>query len=196
MKHRSKPDHTNGRNGHDRPGRKKREPAKRSESPTDRDIQAVAHLERGALLARTRVDQIAAAITRKAGSGAALVVHGIWFFAWVIANTRLFEGIEPFDPFPFSLLTTIVSLEAIFLTLFVLISQNRMSQEADKRAELDLQVNVLAERETTMILRLLHDISARLGLKGTASKELAELLKETRLEELAHKLDKALPTDK
>ena len=60
---------------------------------------------------------------------------------------------EPCDPFPFNLLTTIVSLEAIFLTLFVLVSQNRMSREADKRAQLDLQVNLLAEKEATMILR-------------------------------------------
>jgi uncharacterized membrane protein len=59
------------------------------------------------------------------------------------------------------LLTTIVSLEAIFLTLFVLISQNRMSREADKRAQLDLQVNLLAEKEATMILRMLQEISQR-----------------------------------
>ena len=94
------------------------------------------------------------------------------------------------------LLTTIVSLEAIFLTLFVLISQNRMSQEADKRAELDLQVNVLAERETTMILRNLRDIAAHLGIKSAASRELVELLKETKLDELSDKLEKALPSEK
>ena len=104
-------------------------------------------------------------------------------------------GIEPFDPYPFSLLTTIVSLEAIFLTLFVLISQNRMSREADRRAALDLEVNILAERESTMTLRILHDISHHLGLKGEASKDLAELLKETRLEELSTRLEKALPPE-
>ena len=92
-------------------------------------------------------------------------------------------GIEPFDPFPFSLLTTIVSLEAIFLTLFVLISQNRMSREADKRAELDLQVNLLAEKEATMILRMLQEISGHLGLSGEANKDIEELLKETKVEE-------------
>ena len=89
----------------------------------------------------------------------------------------------------------IVSLEAIFLTLFVLITQNRMSQEADKRAELDLQINLLAEKESTMVLRILHDISAQLGVETRALKDLKELLKETRIEEIAKKLEKALPTE-
>jgi len=174
------------------------EPAPRPESrglePSDRGIRAIAQLERRDQESRSFVDRVSTSITRKAGSGTALVVHAIWFFAWVVANAGLF-GLQPFDPFPFSLLTTIVSLEAIFLTLFVLISQNRMSHEADRRAELDLQVNLLAEQEDTMILRILHDISRHLGLKSTASKDLAELLKETRLDELSHKLDEALPTE-
>jgi uncharacterized membrane protein len=169
---------------------------KQTDSPADEGIRAVALLERGELHARPRVDQIAAAITRAAGSSKALVLHGIWFFAWIIANTGQVEGLKPFDPFPFSLLTTVVSLEAIFLTLFVLISQNRMSQQAEKRAELDLQINLLAERETTVILKLLHEIGARVGAKGVSSKELSELLKKTRVEELAHKLESALPAEK
>ena len=160
----------------------------------DRTVQDVAHLERMAQESRSRVDRIATSLTRKAGSGVALVIHAIWFLIWIAVNTRVL-GIEPFDPFPFSLLTTIVSLEAIFLTLFVLISQNRMSREADRRAALDLEVNVLAEKEDTMILRILNDISAHLGVKGAASKDLADLLKETRLDELSDKLDKALPRE-
>jgi uncharacterized membrane protein len=169
-------------------------PEGRDLQPTDRGIRAIAQLEREDQESRSFVDRFSTSITRKAGSGTALVVHAVWFLVWVLANLGLF-GIEPFDPYPFSLLTTIVSLEAIFLTLFVLISQNRMSHEADRRAELDLQVNLLAEQEDTMILRILHDISSHLGLKGTASKDLAELLKETRLDEISHKLDKALPSE-
>jgi uncharacterized membrane protein len=185
---------TDDKAGHDRRVHTKRRSKARSDEPTDRDIEAVAELERDAHLARSRVDNIAAVITRKVSSGTAIVLHIVWFFIWILANIRV-GGIEPFDPFPFSLLTMIVSLEAIFLSLFVLIAQNRLSQEADKRAELDLQVNLLAEKETTMILRILHDISTHLGLKGTASRELSELLKETRLDELSHKLDKALPSE-
>lgn len=176
--------------------RKEPEPGQegRDLQPSDRGIRAIAKLERQEQESRSFVDRVSTSITRNVGSGTALVVHALWFFAWVVANLGLF-GVEPFDPFPFSLLTTIVSLEAIFLTLFVLISQNRMSHEADRRAELDLQVNLLAEQEDTMILRILHDISSHLGLKGTASKDLAELLKETRLDELSHKLDRALPSE-
>jgi uncharacterized membrane protein len=146
--------------------------------------------------ARSDVDHVATAITRKAGTGTAIALHAVWFLFWVVLNAGVIPGLEAFDPFPFSLLTTIVSLEAIFLTLFVLVSQNRMSRVADKRAELDLQVNILAEKEATMILRILHDISGHLGLKGGSSKELAAMLKETKLDELSQKLEKALPAEK
>jgi uncharacterized membrane protein len=88
----------------------------------------------------------------------------------------------------------IVSLEAIFLTVFVLVSQNRMSLEADRRARLDLEINILAERETTMILRMLNEISRHLEIDGGARNELEELLKETRIAELAQKLDDAIPS--
>jgi uncharacterized membrane protein len=169
-------------------------PESRDLEPSDRGIRDIAQLERNYQQTRSFVDRMATSITRKAGSGAALVIHVVWFLLWIAANLGLFD-LQPFDPYPFSLLTTIVSLEAIFLTLFVLIAQNRMSHEADRRAELDLQVNLLAEREDTMILRILHDISLHLGLKGTATKDLAELLKETRVDELSHKLDSALPSE-
>jgi uncharacterized membrane protein len=115
-----------------RVGRSKSSPRLESElaRPTDRGVQDVADLEREALSSRSRLDQIATSITGLAGSGAAILVHAVWFTIWVVVNQGFF-GFPPFDPFPYSLLTTIVSLEAIFLTLFVLISQNRMSREAD-----------------------------------------------------------------
>jgi uncharacterized membrane protein len=160
--------------------------------PADRGIRDIARLERDAFLARSRLDRAAASITHWAASGLALVAHTAWFGLWIVLNSGL-SPITPFDPYPFSLLTMIVSLEAIFLTLFVLITQNRMSHEADRRAELDLQVNLLAEKESTMVLRILHDISSHLGVETRASKDLKELLKETRIEELAKKLEKALP---
>jgi uncharacterized membrane protein len=162
--------------------------------PQDGATKDVARLELMTRQSRSTLDRIATIITRAAGSAASVVVHSIWFMIWLVLNVGIL-GIEPFDPFPFSLLTTIVSLEAIFLTLFVLISQNRMSREADKRTAVDLEINVLAEREATMILRILQDISAHLGIKGEASKDLAELLQETRLDELFKKLERALPPE-
>ena len=122
-------------------------------------------------------------------------MHLVWFSFWLLANLHILPGVTPFDPFPFNLLTTAVSLEAIFLTLFVLISQNRMSQEADKRAQLDLQINLLAEKEATMTLRMLQEISEHLGITGSAKKDLQALLKETKIEELANKLEEALPSE-
>jgi uncharacterized membrane protein len=132
---------------------------------------------------------------RAAGTGTAIALHVVWFLLWLLVNLGGLPGIGPFDPYPFSLLTTIVSLEAIFLTLFVLISQIRMSREADKRAQLDLQVNLLAEKEATMVLRMLQEISGHLGLAGQTSADIQELLKETKVEELSEKLDDALPSD-
>lgn len=102
-------------------------------------------------------------ITRFSGSMAFIGLHLLWFVPWILLNVGLL-GREGFDPFPFGLLTTIVSLEAIFLTAFVLLSQNRMQVVADRRAELDLHINLLAEREATVILAKLARIEARLGI--------------------------------
>jgi len=169
--------------------------AVQTDSPSDGTIQAVAQVEHAAYEARSRMDHLAGRITRGAGTGPAILLHVGWFSFWLLANLRHLSDVEPFDPFPFNLLTTIVSLEAIFLTLFVLISQNRMSREADKRAQLDLQVNLLAEKEATMILRMLQEISQKLGVTGRTTKNLQDLLKETKVDELAEKLDGALPSE-
>jgi len=177
-----------------RTGRSRGRQASGGDVPADRGIRDIANLERHAVQARSRLDHAAGIITHWAASGFALLLHTAWFGLWIVLNSGLFP-ITPFDPFPYSFLTMIVSLEAIFLTLFVLIAQNRMSLEADRRAELDLQINLLAEKESTMVLRILHDISSHLGMNTKASKDLKELLKETQVEELAKKLEKALPKE-
>ena len=125
------------------------------------------------LLERQRQDQVrrgwqlrlADAITAVSGSMIFVWLHVLWFGVWVTVNMGLVPGIQPFDEFPYGLLTMVVSLEAIFLSTFVLISQNRMQAAADKRAELDLHVNLLAEREATEILKKLARIEAKLGIE-------------------------------
>jgi len=97
-----------------------------------------------------------------------------------------------FDPYPFVLLSMVVSVEAIFLATFVLIKQNRMSQRADHRAHLDLQVNLLAEREMTVVLQILQDISTRLGV-AVPDREIRDLVEETSVETLASELRERLP---
>jgi uncharacterized membrane protein len=169
-------------------------PDLRRPAATNHGIREIAQIEKRNHDARSRMDLFSVAITNYAGSGTAILIHLIWFALWILINVHAIRGIAAFDPFPFSFLTMVVSLEAIFLTLFVLISQNRMSEEADRRARLDLEINILAERETTMILRMLNEISGHLRVDGSTRSELEELLEETRIDELAQKLDDALPS--
>ena len=123
-----------------------------------RNIRAVAELAKRAARQRSPVAQFCDRITYAAGTTWSLVLHGTWFSTWIAVNAL---SRRPFDPFPFSLLTSMVSLEAIFLTLFVLSSQNRLTQDSDQRAQLDLQVNLLAEQEMTLVLRMLRDLCER-----------------------------------
>jgi uncharacterized membrane protein len=102
--------------------------------------------------------------------------------------------VELFDPFPFPFLTLLVSLEAIFLSMFVLMSQNRMSRQADKRAHLDLQIDLLAEQELTTILRMLRALCVQQGVRvSIPSERMREQLKDTDVHTLASTLDKRLP---
>jgi uncharacterized membrane protein len=99
----------------------------------------------------------------------------IWFAAWVVWNVGLL-GLAPFDPFPFGLLTMIVSLEAIFLTIFVLMAQKRESAIAELREELVLQVNLRIEEEVTKSLQLVAGLYTRLGLRVAEDPELIDMI--------------------
>src|SRR5438445_1970391 len=117
-------------------------------------LEARHHMER----AKRPQDRVADAITAFSGSMPFIYVHVLWFAVWVSLNLGLF-GLTPFDAFPFGLLTMIVSLEAIFLSTFVLLTQNRQAEIADMRVDLGLQINLLAEYEITKILTLCHAIA-------------------------------------
>jgi len=114
-------------------------------------------------------------------SGTMLFVyfHAAWFGLWVLANLGLF-GLPTFDPFPYGLLTMIVSLEAIFLATFVLISQNRQAELADRRSELDLQINLLTEYELTRVLTIVDAIAKKFDIDCGDAKELKDLERETK----------------
>lgn len=112
---------------------------------------------------------------------AGLAEHVLWFGVWVTVNSGMVGRLHPFDPFPFPLLAMTVSLEEMFLALFVLASQNRLSRQADKRSHLDLQIDLLAEREMTAVLQLLQDIAGHLEVQTTITPEqLRDLMKEDR----------------
>ncbi|NTW45130.1 MAG: DUF1003 domain-containing protein [Anaerolineaceae bacterium] len=110
-------------------------------------------------------------------------IHIVWFGIWILLNTGAF-GIGVFDPFPYGLLTMIVSLEAIFLSTFVLISQNRLSVETESRADLDLHIGLLTEHELTRVLNMLDAIQSKLGVVDYKGKELADLEMETKPEDV------------
>jgi uncharacterized membrane protein len=153
--------------------------------------------ERGILLARSKAEQVSDWIASTAASGPVLVLHVVWFGVWVALNLGVMRNVRPFDPFPFPFLTMTVSLEAIFLALFVLASQNRLARQSDKRSHLDLQIDLLAEREMTAMLQLLQDIARHLGVETTVtSQQLEDLMKKTDLRRLTNRMDElAEPTD-
>lgn len=134
-----------------------------------KNTAAIAEMQRKITEARSVGGRAADAITDFTGSLAFVYIHVVWFGLWILLNIKLVHipRVSEFDPFPFGLLTMIVSLEAIFLSTFVLISQNRLAQASEKRAELDLQVNLLAEQKATKVLEMLDQITEQLDQVGT-----------------------------
>jgi uncharacterized membrane protein len=162
--------------------------------PLARNVHAIAELERATIHGRRPADRVSDAITRVAGSAGFVAAHGVLFAGWIAANVGLVPGVKPFDPYPFAFLTLVVSLEAIFLSIFVLMSQNRMARLADRRAHLDLQVDLLAEREVTVMLRMLRALCAKQGIRlDGLDPDVQALLEETDVTALASDLEQELP---
>ncbi|MEO8188856.1 MAG: DUF1003 domain-containing protein [Acidobacteriota bacterium] len=138
---------------------------------------------------RSAQDRISDAITDFSGHMAFAYLHVLWFAGWIAWNLGAF-GAKPFDPFPFGLLTLIVSLEAIFLSTFVLISQNRISEDAERRASLHLQIGLLTEHEMTRALKMLDQIQTKLGCDEEPDSDLKELEQEVRPEDVLREIEK------
>jgi uncharacterized membrane protein len=149
----------------------------------ERNIQNQVRLRIEAMSGRTFRERMADAITAFSGNMSFVYLHALWFGLWLLLNTG-WLGIRPFDPFPYSLLTMIVSLEAIFLATFVLISQNRSGVEADRRADLALHIGLLTEHEVTRVLQMLDAIQERLGVANDPESDLAQLEMETKPEDV------------
>ena len=131
----------------------------------DRNIHTVLEMEKKTHRARALPERIGDAIAGFAGSMLFIVLHLLWFGGWVVINLRVLHGVRPFDPYPFTFLTFCVSLEAIILSSFVLISQNHMSRQADERAQLD-NAAATAGRGRLTISAPLDLMSASLDSKG------------------------------
>lgn len=165
----------------------------------DQNIAALMAAKENVERSRGWQDHWADAITALSGTMLFVYLHVLWFGGWLLWNTVVARS-HPFDPYPFGMLTTIVSLEAIFLSTFVLITQNRQIQIADRRADLDIQINLLAEHEITRLLRLTDAIAQRLGVADENAAELQELKQDVEpqavLEQLESNNDRLHPTFK
>ncbi len=149
----------------------------------ERNIRTILRLRMQSDRERGIQDRIADLITDFSGQLVFVYVHIIWFGGWILLNTGNF-GVRPFDSYPYGLLTMVVSLEAIFLSTFVLISQNRMGQDAENRANLNLQIALLTENEVTRVLQMLDEIQDRMGISNDRDTSLNDLEKDIKPEDV------------
>ena len=141
---------------------------------------------------RTRSEKFADVLVRWFGSNGSILIHVVIFISWIAINAGLFPNIKTFDPFPFILLTMVVSLEAIFLSLFVLISQNRESRISDLREEIDIQVNMIAEQEITKVINLLAYLMKHLNVPYEKDPELKRMMRPLNTDEIERELERQL----
>ncbi|MFI5096770.1 MAG: DUF1003 domain-containing protein [Candidatus Acidiferrales bacterium] len=163
-------------------------------NPTQFNIAAIAKLEEEALDRRTLTERYSDAIVRFIGSLTFLVVHVVLVVVWSVLNLNLIPDLKPFDPFPFGILALFVASESVFLTIFVLISQNRMARQSERRSHLDLQVGMLAEQELTMMLRMLQKLCQHTGVDvKSANQQVQGFSEATDVQKLASELEDKLP---
>ena len=156
---------------------------------TRENVQAMRKLDELAVARRTVADRIAEFVARFCGSITFVWIHAAWFAAWLLWNAL--PVLPHFDPYPFTFLTLCVSLEAIFLSSFILISQNYEMRISERRSHLDLQINLLAEQENTKILQILDRMSRKMGLTEEDDPEVQVLEQATRPETLARQIEDA-----
>jgi uncharacterized membrane protein len=154
----------------------------------ERNIQALLLHRREQEVNRSREERFADTVTRFTGSLKFVYIHLVVFGLWILINLGWVPGVPRFDP-SFVVLAMVASVEAIFLSTFVLITQNRMAALADQRADLDLQISLLAEHEITRIITLVTAIAERLELDAARNPELAELSQDVAPERVMEKME-------
>jgi uncharacterized membrane protein len=156
---------------------------------THQNVQAMRKLEELSITHRTPADRAAEKVARFCGSIRFVWAHAALFAVWIGWN--VLPGLPHFDPYPFTFLTLVVSLEAIFLSSFILISQNYEMRLTERRSQLDLQINLLAEQENTKILQMLDRMARKLGVSEEDDPEIRVLEQATRPETLARQIEDA-----
>ena len=163
-------------------------------TPAARNVDEVARVERAAAGTMSLGERLSLAVTTAVGTGWCAFLHAVALAGWIGWNTRLAPARWQFDPYPFGLLTMWVSMEGVLLAILVLITQNRMSRQTDRRDHLDLQIDMLAEQEMTAVLRSLQRIEDRLGVRADANErqQTEALTQPTDIGELVEEMDRKL----
>ena len=167
-----------------------------SQSPVQEHIDLIAKHEQEFLAKRTASERLIDSIAAFAGSLTFVTIHVVLFIGWTTVNTFPIGGIRHFDPAPYSLLGTIVALEAILLASFILMRQSRMSRRSDERDHLMLQVLLLTEREITAVLGMERQIARRMGLENVANnQDIEKLSQDTSIADVAQTIKESLASE-
>ena len=157
-------------------------------------IDSIVRQEEEALERRYSSERLADAVGVFAGSLLFVVLHLVLLVAWLLINSGRIPSLRPFDPYPFSLLGVIVAVEAVILSSFILMRQNRMMRRGERRDHLNLQVDLLAEKEITKLLQMVRALCGHMGLKDImADKEIRDLSQNTSIESISQTLEDRLP---
>src|ERR1700748_583917 len=170
------------------------EPLKlRAPASVGQNIDKIVQSENEALQPRGSKEAITDAVGGFGGTIAFVVTQCLLLVCWITVNAGTIPRLAPFDPFPYPLLSSITSLEAVLLAAFVLMKQNRMGMVADRRDHLDLQVNLLTEQRATQIIQMLDRLSTRLGVDQEHDEVSRELGRRVAVEHLVEELHGRLP---
>lgn len=160
-----------------------------------RNIASLVSHQQQEEMVRPLQDRLAQAITEFVGSFSFLTMHVLLFGTWIGLNAGIVSGLNPWDPFPFTLLTLLLSIEAILLTSFILMGQDRILRAEQSKAALDLQINLLAEHEVTRLLVLVDAIAAHLGLAVANRPDVDDLKKDVEPRTVLSELGRARSRD-
>ena len=141
---------------------------------------------------RTVMEKMADSMTSAFGSSTFLWANVAFFAVWLLINTGKVSAVAIFDPFPFVLLTTIVSIEAIILAIFVLVSQNRTAKVDDLRNETHLQLNLISEREVTKLIKMMALLLEKQGIDLSQDPELHKMIRPVSEEEIERMLEREI----
>lgn len=171
--------------------------AQQTDLPTHqrRNVEAIAKVEAAVLGERSPGERLSRFLIKQAGRPRSVAAHAVAFACWIAWNSQALHAGHPFDPYPFNLLALCASLEAILVALLILTSQNRLQHEADRRAHLSLQINMMAEVEGTKMLQMLDGLCRHFGIEAEARDLLDELKAETNPEQIVESIKTSMPAE-